>query len=243
MEAVILGYLLSYCHISLHISDNFYISHPVTSLERREQELSFDTKLDGILGFIVGDMGSWKVCEFIWPTIIMVQFRKKYRRSWNLCNYFCLIESWIISYWRTEIRLYCVCSWSCFMRYQGVWVWTLIAIPGSQSVVRPFRFTYWLITDELGLHLNSLITNQWKRQQSQIMSVTPPGVLSVGSGWLVLSVLSVSGDGWWPRGQASWCHGSGPGPRHGPGQHRSQEARAQHHHHWVSAFCHHPWWW
>ena len=173
----------------------------------------------------------------------MVQFRKKYRRSWNLCNYFCLIESWIISYWRTEIRLYCVCSWSCFMRYQGVWVWTLIAIPGSQSVVRPFRFTYWLITDELGLHLNSLITNQWKRQQSQIMSVTPPGVLSVGSGWLVLSVLSVSGDGWWTRGQASWCHGPGPGPRHGPGQHRSQEARAQHHHHWVSAFCHHQRWW
>ena len=61
----------------------------------------------------------------------------------------------------------------------------------------------------------------------------------------IISVISavVFGDGWWPRGQASWCHGPGPGPRHGPGHHQSQEARAQHHHHWVSAFCHHQRWW
>ena len=36
------------------------ISYPGTSLERREQELSFDTKLDGISGFIVEDTGSLK---------------------------------------------------------------------------------------------------------------------------------------------------------------------------------------
>ena len=36
------------------------IDYPGTSLERREQELSFDTKLDEISGFIVEDMCSLK---------------------------------------------------------------------------------------------------------------------------------------------------------------------------------------
>ena len=36
------------------------IDYPGTSLERREQELSFDTKLDEISGFIVEDIGSFK---------------------------------------------------------------------------------------------------------------------------------------------------------------------------------------
>ena len=36
------------------------ISYPETSLERREPELSFDTKLDGITGLIVADIDTLK---------------------------------------------------------------------------------------------------------------------------------------------------------------------------------------
>ena len=43
---------------TIKIWESFKISHPGTSSERREQELSFDTKIDGISCFIVGDMGS-----------------------------------------------------------------------------------------------------------------------------------------------------------------------------------------
>ena len=43
-------------HISQTIS--VQISYPVTSLESRDQGLSFDTKNDGVRGFIDVDMGS-----------------------------------------------------------------------------------------------------------------------------------------------------------------------------------------
>ena len=36
------------------------MSYPGTSLESRELELSFDTKLDGVSGFFVGDIGTLK---------------------------------------------------------------------------------------------------------------------------------------------------------------------------------------
>ena len=52
-----------YCHITVsEVLSHFHfqISYSGTSSESREQELSFDTKLDGISGFIVEDMGSLK---------------------------------------------------------------------------------------------------------------------------------------------------------------------------------------
>ena len=59
--------LSHHCHIFVTVTFpcisgiiQVQISHPGTSSERREQELSFDTKLDEISGFNVEDIGSFK---------------------------------------------------------------------------------------------------------------------------------------------------------------------------------------
>ena len=49
------------------------ISYPETSLERREPELSFDTKLDGITGLIVADIDTLKSVRIYLIALVNVE--------------------------------------------------------------------------------------------------------------------------------------------------------------------------